>query len=90
MNECVTNSWQIRLTIKFQILFSMKKTFFILTFCLMAMVVQAQNINGRIIDENAKPLPFTNVVLLSLPDSTFVQGAVSDINGQRQSRPKDC
>jgi hypothetical protein len=48
----------------------------------MAIVAHTQNINGRIIDENVQPLPFANVVLLSLPDSTFVQGAVSDINGQ--------
>ena len=49
--------------------------------CLMAMALQAQNINGRIIDEDAQPIPFANVVLLSLPDSTFVQGAVSDADG---------
>lgn len=60
----------------------MKKTFFILTLCLMVIVAQAQNINGRIIDEKVQPLPFANVVLLSLPDSTFVQGAVSDVNGR--------
>lgn len=59
----------------------MKKWFFISILCLMAMALQAQNINGRIIDENAQPLPFANVVLLSLPDSTFVQGAVSDAEG---------
>lgn len=59
----------------------MKKLFFISTLCLMAMAIQAQNINGRVIDENAQPLPFANVVLLSLPDSTFIQGAVSDADG---------
>ena len=45
------------------------------------MAIQAQNINGRVIDENAQPLPFANVVLLSMPDSTFVQGAASDADG---------
>ena len=59
----------------------MKKLFLVSTMCLMVIALQAQNINGRIIDENAQPLPFANVVLLSLPDSTFVQGAVSDAEG---------
>lgn len=59
----------------------MKKWFLISTMCLVAMALQAQNINGRIIDESAQPLPFANVVLLSLPDSTFIQGAVSDAEG---------
>ena len=36
---------------------------------------------GRVINENGQPLPFVNVVLLSLPDSAFVQGAVTDENG---------
>lgn len=60
----------------------MKRLLFIPVLCLMVIVAQAQNINGRIIDENDYPLPFVNVVLLSLPDSTFVQGAVSDVNGR--------
>ena len=64
-----------------QISDTMKKLFLISTICLMVIALQAQNINGRIIDENAQPLPFANVVLLSLPDSTFIQGAVSDADG---------
>ena len=59
----------------------MRKLLLIPTLCLMAIAIQAQNINGRIIDEIAQPLPFANVVLLSLPDSTFVQGAISDADG---------
>ena len=59
----------------------MKKLFLVSTMCLMVIALQAQNINGRIIDENAQPLPFANVMLLSLPDSTFIQGAVSDAAG---------
>lgn len=59
----------------------MKKLFLIPIVCLTALAAQAQNINGRIIDEKAQPLPFANVVLLSLPDSTFIYGAVSDADG---------
>lgn len=38
-------------------------------------------ISGRIIDEGDQPLSFVNVQLLSLPDSTFITGAISDKNG---------
>ena len=43
--------------------------------------VSAQAINGKLIDENSQPLPYANVVLLSLPDSTFVTGIVSGEDG---------
>ena len=33
------------------------------------------------IDENSQPLPYANVVLLSLPDSTFVTGTISGEDG---------
>ena len=36
---------------------------------------------GRVIDEKGEPMPFVNVVLLSLPDSAFVQGATTDEQG---------
>ena len=42
---------------------------------------QNQNLVGNITDENGEPMPFVNVVLLSLPDSTFVQGTVTDEQG---------
>lgn len=32
---------------------------------------------GRIVDEQGQPFPYVNVVLLSLPDSAYVAGAVS-------------
>ena len=63
------------------IIFVTMKRIFLFVVCVMAMAAEAQNINGRITDENAQPLPFANVVLLSLPDSAFVQGAVSDADG---------
>ena len=40
-----------------------------------------QDWSGRVIDEKGEPMPFVNVVLLSLPDSDFVQGAVTDMDG---------
>ena len=42
---------------------------------------KTQDWGGKVIDENGQPMPFVNVVLLSLPDSTFVQGAMTDDNG---------
>ena len=37
---------------------------------------------GTVVDENGEPMPFVNVVLLTMPDSTFVQGAMTDETGQ--------
>ena len=39
------------------------------------------DIGGKVIDEKGEPMEFVNVVLLSLPDSAFVQGAVTDEQG---------
>ena len=39
---------------------------------------KTQDVVGKVIDKNNNPVPFVNVVLLSLPDSAFVQGAVTD------------
>ncbi len=44
-------------------------------------VLKTQDWGGRVIDENGEPMPYVNVVLLSLPDSAFVQGAVTDEQG---------
>ena len=43
--------------------------------------LSAQTVSGKLIDENSQPLPYANVVLLSLPDSAFVSGATSDDKG---------
>ena len=42
---------------------------------------EPQDWSGRVIDEKGEPMPFVNVVLLSLPDSAFVQGAMTDEHG---------
>ena len=39
------------------------------------------DVSGKVIDENGEPMPYVNVVLLSLPDSAFVQGNVTDEQG---------
>lgn len=41
----------------------------------------SQVLTGTIVDEVKSPVEFANVVLLSLPDSTFVQGTISDQSG---------
>ena len=50
---------------------------------MMSPTVQAktQDWGGRVIDEKGEPMPYVNVVLLSLPDSAFVQGAMTDEQG---------
>ena len=42
---------------------------------------KTQDWGGRVIDEKGEPMPYVNVVLLSLPDSAFVQGAMTDMDG---------
>ncbi len=47
---------------------------------MITMTAQAktQDWGERVIDEKGEPMPFVNVVLLSLPDSAFVQGDMTD------------
>jgi hypothetical protein len=47
----------------------------------MTMAAKTQDWGGRVIDEKGEPMPYVNVVLLSLPDSAFVQGAMTDMDG---------
>lgn len=50
---------------------------------MMTMTAQAktQDWGGLVVDEKGEPMPYVNVVLLSLPDSVFVQGAMTDEHG---------
>lgn len=50
-------------------------------FSLVVTSVSGGNIKGKVVDEKDTPIEFANIVLLSLPDSVFVQGTVSDQNG---------
>ena len=49
-------------------------------FLMMAACVKAQNISGQLVDEQHKPLPYANIVLLKA-DSTFVNGTITDEKG---------
>lgn len=44
--------------------------------------LQAQQIVGKLVDEKQEPVSFANIILLSLPDSSFIQGTVTDIEGK--------
>ena len=60
----------------------MKKCILSLWLCCMAFVQgQAQQITGKVMDENNSPMEFVNVVLLTAEDSTFVKGAVTKADG---------
>ena len=52
-----------------------------LTGIILPVSLSAQTVSGILIDEKEKPLPFANVVLLSLPDSAFVSGTISGEDG---------
>lgn len=47
-------------------------------------VAKVPDVTGIVLDEKGEPMPFVNVVLLSLPDSSFVQGAMTDAQGHFQ------
>ena len=42
---------------------------------------EAQKVIGRVIDEHGQPVEFANVALLSSADSTFINGGVTNQNG---------
>ncbi len=59
----------------------MKKSILIFVmFCIVA-TVNAQTYKGTVKDQAGKPIPFANVVLYSLPDSTFVEGTITNDSG---------
>ena len=45
-------------------------------------MAKGPDVGGTVIDEKGEPMPYVNVVLLSLPDSAFVQGAMTDDQGR--------
>ena len=47
-------------------------------------IASAQVITGTVTDEQNQPIEFANIVLLSPPDSSFVQGTISHENGSFQ------
>ena len=49
--------------------------------CLVAVTSTAQSISGCVIDEQAQPMPFANVVLVNRADSAFIVGTVTKDDG---------
>lgn len=45
------------------------------------MMTFAQNRKGQLVDNEGHPIPYVNIVLLSMPDSVFVSGTMSDEKG---------
>ena len=42
---------------------------------------QTRELTGKVVDKDGEDMPFVNVVLLSLPDSTIMHGTVTDEQG---------
>lgn len=61
----------------------MKTRIFYLFLCLSAFSAQiySQTTTGKVVDEQQQPVPYANIVLLSLPDSAFVAGSISNEQG---------
>lgn len=59
----------------------MKQFLMMLTLCLFGLNVQAQNVRGKVVNEAGEPVEFANIVLLALPDSTFISGVTTDEQG---------
>lgn len=59
----------------------MRTFLFMLIDIILPVSLFAQTVVGKLIDENNRPLPYANVVLLSLPDSAFVSGTISGEDG---------
>ena len=52
--------------------------------------IEAQPLSGKLVNEKNEPLAYANVVLLSMPDSTFVSGTISDeMGGFRLSKDEN-
>lgn len=59
----------------------MKILFLMVGIALAFLPLQAQEVRGKLLDENDRPLPYANVVLLTRQDSAFVAGTVTDEEG---------
>lgn len=59
----------------------MKKSILFLLLTGLSTLLNAQNLTGKLIDENNQAVAYANLILLSLPDSIFLQGTISDEEG---------
>lgn len=60
----------------------MKKPIFLWLLCVVNLLTNAQNISGRVVDENNEAIPYATVVAMQLPDSTFLGGVTTDNEGR--------
>ncbi|MBE6274712.1 MAG: TonB-dependent receptor, partial [Bacteroides sp.] len=68
------------------------KRHLVMMLCLImtAASIEAQPLSGKLVNEKNEPLAYANVVLLSMPDSTFVSGTISDeMGGFRLSKDEN-
>lgn len=63
--------------------YSMKLRLLIGIICTFSVLeLSGQTIQGRLIDNDNQPVTFANIILMTLPDSTFVSGTISNEQGQ--------
>ena len=66
---------------------TLRKTLLLLCTLASSFGLSAQTVSGKLVDEQNQPLPYANVVLLSLPDSAFVNGTISGEDGTNIAKP---
>lgn len=59
----------------------MRNLFVFLVYVSSCVVCVAQNITGKVVDEQGKSIQYANVALLQANDSAFIKGVVSDATG---------
>ncbi len=59
----------------------MKRFLIVSSVALLSSTALGQNYKGSVVDADNQPVPYANVVMMSLPDSAFVCGTVSDVDG---------
>ena len=59
----------------------MEKILLILLLFCTGLRASAQSVSGKVLDENKKPIPYANVIILSAKDSTFIAGTTTADDG---------
>ena len=59
----------------------MEKLLLILLLFCTGLQANAQSVSGKVLDENKKPIPYANVIILSAKDSTFIVGTTTADDG---------
>lgn len=59
----------------------MEKLLLILLLFCTGLRANAQSVSGKVLDENKKPIPYANVIILSAKDSTFIAGTTTADDG---------